>query len=58
LDNLLENRQMVDDESILDTLQDLAGYALLGKICLQNGKPLVKTPCIKKPSYMDIDDEF
>lgn len=58
LDNLLDNNQMVSDESILDTLQDLAGYALLGKICLQSEKPIATTPSIKKPSYMDIDDEF
>jgi hypothetical protein len=59
LDNLLENNQMVSDESILDTLQDLAGYALLGKICVQSEqkKQAVK-PGIKKPSYMDIDDEY
>jgi hypothetical protein len=57
LDNLLTNKQRVSDESIMDTLQDLAGYALLGKICIeseQEFKPL--TP--EKPSYMDLDDEF
>jgi hypothetical protein len=34
LKNLQNNKQMVMDESVLDTLQDLAGYAILGQICL------------------------
>lgn len=34
LKNLQKNKQMVMDETVLDTLQDLAGYAILGQICL------------------------
>jgi hypothetical protein len=34
LKNLQRNKQMVMDESVLDTLIDLAGYAILGQICL------------------------
>jgi Nucleotide modification associated domain 1 len=34
LKNLQKNEQLVMDESILDTLQDLAGYAVLGHLCL------------------------
>jgi hypothetical protein len=35
LKNLLNNPQQVKDESVLDTMKDLAGYAVLGSICLQ-----------------------
>jgi Nucleotide modification associated domain 1 len=57
LKNLLSKPQQVSDESILDTLQDMAGYAVLGRMCLQieqekkNNKPV-----LKKPGYMDLDD--
>lgn len=54
-------------ESLQDTLQDLAGYSILGSMCLQHktkkipanfeGK-VVGTPMWtdKKPPYADIDD--
>jgi hypothetical protein len=35
LKTLLKKKQKVTDESILDTLQDLAGYSVLGSICVQ-----------------------
>jgi hypothetical protein len=35
LKSLLKNQQKVKDETIIDTLEDMAGYAVLGSICLQ-----------------------
>jgi hypothetical protein len=34
LKSLQKNEQLVQDESLIDTLTDLAGYAVLGAICL------------------------
>jgi hypothetical protein len=38
LKSLSKKEQQVKDESKLDTLMDLAGYAILGAICLQYEK--------------------
>lgn len=35
LKNLKNHPQHVKDESLLDTMKDIAGYAILGSICLQ-----------------------
>jgi hypothetical protein len=35
LKSLQKNEQLVKDESLIDTLTDLAGYAVLGEICLK-----------------------
>jgi hypothetical protein len=53
LKNLLTNPQQVKDESVQDTMKDLAGYAILGSICLQIA---AERPATKKPPYMDLDD--
>jgi hypothetical protein len=53
LKNLLNNPQLVKDESVHDTIKDLAGYAVLGSICLQL---TTEKKSMKKPPYMDLDD--
>lgn len=35
LKHLQKNKQQVNDESLIDTLDDLAGYAVLGSLCLE-----------------------
>jgi hypothetical protein len=56
LKNLLSNPQLVKDESVLDTMNDLAGYAVLGSLCLQIDKE--KNPVLNKHKYFDADDQY
>jgi hypothetical protein len=35
LKSLQKNEQLVQDESLIDTLTDFAGYSILGAICLE-----------------------
>lgn len=68
LKNLVGKDPQVIEESLIDTLQDLSGYATLGKICLVHSRSKKEANPLdmwtvfekdfhRKPSYMDLDDE-